>query len=44
MQTETFFTERRGRVDMAAFRRILDRCGGEAPQEDDRIEGELGVG
>ncbi len=44
MQTKTFFRERRARADMAAFRRILDRSGGEAPWVDDRIEGELGVG
>jgi hypothetical protein len=44
MQTKTFFRERRARADMAAFRRILDRSGGEAPWEDDRIAGQLGVG
>jgi hypothetical protein len=41
MQTKTFFRERRARADMAAFRRILDRSGGEALWEDDRIAGEL---
>jgi hypothetical protein len=41
MQTKTFFRERRARADMAAFRRILDRSGGGAPWEDDRIAGEL---
>ena len=34
MQTETFFAERAAR---AAFRRVLDRSGGEAPRADDVI-------
>jgi hypothetical protein len=35
MQTETFFAERKGRADRAAFLRILNRSGGEAPRPDD---------
>ncbi|MGD0043538.1 MAG: toxin-antitoxin system HicB family antitoxin, partial [Isosphaeraceae bacterium] len=31
MQTEEFFLSRRNRADPDAFRRILDRQGGEAP-------------
>jgi hypothetical protein len=38
MQTETFFAERATRADHAAFRRVLDRSGGEAPRADDVIE------
>ncbi|HET6239637.1 MAG TPA: hypothetical protein VFE41_32475 [Acetobacteraceae bacterium] len=38
MQTETFFAERAGRADREAFRRVLDRSGGEAPRADDVIE------
>ena len=38
MQTETFFAERAGRADRAAFRRVLDRSGGEAPRADDVID------
>jgi hypothetical protein len=38
MHTETFFAERATRADRAAFRRILDRSGGEAPRADDIIE------
>ncbi len=40
MRTEEFFTERRNRADRAAFRRILNRKGGEAPRPED--ESELG--
>jgi hypothetical protein len=38
MQAETFFAERVARADMAAFRRILNRSGGEAPVGDDVLE------
>jgi hypothetical protein len=38
MQTETFFAERAGRADREAFRRVLDRSGGEAPRVDDVVE------
>lgn len=38
MQTETFFAERVARADREAFRRVLDRSGGEAPRADDVIE------
>jgi hypothetical protein len=38
MQTETFFAERRSRADREAFRRILNRAGGEAPRPDDVLE------
>ena len=38
MQTETFFAERAARADRAAFRRVLDRSGGEAPRADDVVE------
>jgi hypothetical protein len=38
MQTETFFAERVARADMDAFRRILNRAGGEAPTGDDILE------
>lgn len=36
MNTAAFFAERRERADMAAFRRIMKRKGGEAPRPDDR--------
>ncbi|MBF0373484.1 MAG: toxin-antitoxin system HicB family antitoxin [Alphaproteobacteria bacterium] len=38
MKTATFFAERRERADMAAFRRILTREGGEPPRPDDEGE------
>lgn len=38
MQTETFFSERRSRADRAAFRRILNRAGGEPPRPDDAFD------
>ena len=38
MQIETFFAERVGRSDREAFRRVLDRRGGEAPRADDLVE------
>ncbi len=37
MQTEEFFLERRNRADREAFRRILDRQGGEPPRPDDLL-------
>ncbi len=41
MQTEEFFMDRRKRADREAFRRILNREGGEAPRPDDQwIAGE----
>lgn len=38
METEEFFAERRSRADREAFRRILNRKGGEPPRPDDVIE------
>ena len=38
MQTEEFFLERRNRTDREAFRRILNREGGEEPVPEDRID------
>jgi hypothetical protein len=38
MKTEAFFAERAERADMAAFRRILTRRGGEAPRAGDERE------
>jgi len=38
METERFFEERRNRADRRAFRRILNRKGGEPPRSDDRID------
>ncbi len=35
METERFFAERRNRADDAAFRRILNRKGGEPPRPED---------
>jgi hypothetical protein len=35
MQTEEFFSQRRNRADREAFRRILNRQGGEAPSPED---------
>jgi hypothetical protein len=37
MQTEEFFLERRNRADREAFRRILNRKGGEKPRPEDTI-------
>jgi hypothetical protein len=40
MQTEEFFLARRNRSDREAFRRILNREGGELPRaEDEWVEG-----
>jgi hypothetical protein len=38
MQTEEFFLERRNRANREAFRRILNRQGGEAPAPEDEWE------
>ncbi len=38
MQTEEFFASRRGKSDREAFRRILDRNGGEPPRQEDSLE------
>jgi len=38
METERFFAERSDRADRKAFRRILNRKGGEPPRPDDRID------
>lgn len=38
METERFFAERRERADRKAFRRILNRKGGEPPRPDDVID------
>jgi hypothetical protein len=35
MQTASFFSERRQRADLATFRKLLNRAGGEPPREDD---------
>lgn len=37
METERFFMERGKRANRKAFRRILDRKGGEAPRSEDRL-------
>lgn len=37
MNTATFFAERRGRADMAAFDRLMQRKGGEPPGPDDTL-------
>jgi hypothetical protein len=37
MQTEEFFLDRRNRADREAFRRILNREGGEPPRAEDMI-------
>jgi uncharacterized protein (DUF1778 family) len=38
MQTEEFFATRRANADREAFRRILDRVGGEPPRPEDALE------
>ena len=38
METERFFAARQGRADRKAFRRILNRKGGEAPRREDVID------
>jgi hypothetical protein len=37
MQTETFFLDRKATADLDAFRRILNRTGGEPPIDDDKL-------
>lgn len=41
MTTEEVFAERRARADRAAFRRILDREGGEPPRPKDELPPDL---
>jgi hypothetical protein len=36
-RTAEFFAQRRGRANMAAFRKLLKRKGGDAPREGDEI-------
>lgn len=38
METERFFAERRTRMDRKAFRRILNRKGGEPPRSEDSVD------
>jgi len=38
METERFFAGRKGRADRKAFRRILNRKGGELPRPEDTID------
>ena len=38
METERFFEERKNRADRKAFRRILNRKGGEPPRREDAID------
>jgi hypothetical protein len=38
METERFFEERRKRADCKAFRRILNRKGGEPPRPEDAMK------
>jgi uncharacterized protein (DUF1778 family) len=38
MHTEEFFATRRANADREAFRRILDRVGGEPPRPEDALE------
>jgi hypothetical protein len=38
METERFFAEHRERADDAAFLRILNRDGGEAPRPEDTLD------
>jgi hypothetical protein len=42
METEQFFEERKTRADREAFRRILNRKGGEPPRPEDAIESDAG--
>ena len=43
MQTEEFFAQRRNRADRDAFRRILNRQGGEVPSPDDAWDNSASV-
>jgi hypothetical protein len=38
MQTESFFAERQGGADRVAFRRVLDRAGGQPTVPEDRLD------
>jgi hypothetical protein len=38
METERFFAERKNRADRKAFRRILNRKGGQPPRGEDAID------
>ena len=38
METERFFAERKSRADRKAFRRILNRKGGEPPRREDAVD------
>ena len=44
MQTEEFFLERQKRADRQAFRRFLNRIGGEAPRSEDEWNADKEVG
>jgi len=37
LDTEQFFTQRKNKADMDAFKRVLFRTGGEKPRKDDLI-------
>ena len=41
MNTAAFFEERRAKADRKAFRRILDRKGGEPPRPEDALPKDL---
>jgi hypothetical protein len=43
MQAEEFFLQRRNRADREAFRRILNRQGGEAPSTEDKWDPSVSV-
>jgi len=43
MKTEEFFAQRRDRADLEAFRRILNRQGGETPSSEDTWDNPLSV-
>lgn len=38
LKTASFFSERAKRADVDAFKRVLTRTGGQAPQEGDELE------
>jgi hypothetical protein len=42
METEQFFEQRKTRANRKAFRRILNRKGGEPPRPEDAIESDAG--
>lgn len=37
LEAETYFAERQGRANLAAFDRIMARKSGEVPREDDQV-------